>query len=207
VKQATVLCISLSALMTATAVAQPSRGLPAGAPFAAIQDQLKEISARVTALEGDSHSPPNSSVEGRTYCAQLSTTSFLGAPELPLGADRVDILRIEVSFNGGVVSGHGVSNWQASMNANNQVDLTRNPPPFGDLGALVGQAYSQSGRRIDLMVGPAAWTLYVSADGSLIHGQRIFKNQLPVVSIAGLSTIVYVEDATGAGCNPEVILF
>jgi hypothetical protein len=197
-----------SMLLAATALAQPKSGPPApnGGPFSAIQDQIDELSARVNVLESDSHSPPNSSVEGRTYCSELTTTSFVGAPDLSLEVDRVSILRAEVTFTSGVLSGNGISNWQAVQDGNGQIDLIQNPPPLGMPGPIVGQTYVQSGRKIDLMVFTTPWSLYVSADGSLIQGTRIFTTSLPPFSFAGLSTIVYVEDATGAGCNPEVIL-
>lgn len=123
-----------------------------------------------------------------------------------MDASRVSILRAEVTFVGGVLSGTGISNWQVRQLASGQIEAIQDPAPFGVPGPIVGQTYVQSGRKIDLMVGTVPWTLYVSADGSLIQGSRIFTNSLPPFSFGGLSTIVYIEDATGAGCNPEVSL-
>lgn len=195
-------------LLSVTALAQPPGGgpVPRAGPLPMIQNRIDELAARVSALENDSHSPPDSSVEGRTYCSELTTTSFQDAPDLPMDASRVSILRAEVTFVGGVLSGNGISNWQVRQIASGQIEAIQNPPPFGVPGPIVGQTYVQSGRKIDLMVGTVPWTLYVSADGSLIHGSRIFRNSLPPFSFGGLSTIVYTEDATGAGCNPEISL-
>jgi len=191
----------LYAAVNATmAIAQS--GIPqSGKPFNALQEQIDLLDARLGALEDVAHAPPSASVEGRTYCAQLTTVNFLGAPQLSIDSDRLDISRFEVTFNGGVVSGTGISGWRGSQNQNGEINLIQDP--LGPPGPLFGQTYIQNGRRIDLMVGPAPWTLYVSADGSVIHGNRIFRISPGQFEVVGLSTISYVEDAVGAGCNPE----
>lgn len=192
----------LPALSGPTAIAQ--RGIsPSGGPIDALQEQIELLGARISALEEAAHTPPNPSVEGRTYCAQLTNVNLFGRQEFAFESDRIDVSRFEVTFNSGFVTGSIISAWRGSQSQTGEITLTEGP--LGPPGPLVPQTFSQNGRKVDLTVGPAAWTLYVSADGSVIHGSRISAISAAEFGVTALSTITYVEDATAAGCNPEFV--
>jgi hypothetical protein len=174
-----------------------------GEPFAAVQARIELLESRIGLLESVSHSAPNPSVEGRTYCAELTSVNLFGRPADSVEEEHLDINRFQVTFNSGFVNGYRVSSWRGRQTPEGQTLLF--PNPLFPLGAIPLQTWVQNGRKIDLNVGPAAWTLYVSADGSVIHGNRISQITNADFGVVALATITYVEDATNAGCSPEFI--
>jgi len=193
-----ILLLFAAILLTQSAVAEnPPSGTPS--PFGEIQAQLDALAARTQALED---SAPDSSVEGRTYCFDLSLLIMRGRALNGTEELQTNVIRRTATFSGGVFSGSLLSNV-----LNNQLDDGTVIAGLGDPIDPLLATYTQSGSKVDITFTngtTANW--YVSKDGSVIHGSTISHGSFGpggVVTVGFLRNWTLVEmDPLGA-CDAE----
>jgi hypothetical protein len=189
--------IVISLLAHSAMAEQPPANTPS--PFGSIQEQLDALEARTQALEANA---PNSNVDGRTYCFDLSLLimrgrAFNGTEEL-----QRNVIKRTATFSGGLFSGALLSNV-----LNNQLDdgtvITGLGNPIDPLLAT----YTQTGSKVDVTFADgstANW--YVSKDGSTIHGSNISHSSFGpggVVTVGFVRNWTFVETDPLDGCDAE----
>lgn len=186
-----ILCLIAVSLLAQSVMAEdPPRSTPS--PLGEIQAQLDALAARTQALEDNA---PDSSVEGRTYCFDLSLLimrgrAFNGTEEL-----QTNVIRRTATFSGGVFSGSLLSNV-----LNNQLDDGTVIPGLGDPIDPLLATYTQSGSKVDITFTngtTANW--YVSKDGSTIHGSTISHSSF---GPGGVVTVGFVRNWTLVETDP-----
>lgn len=187
----TILCLIAVSLSAQSVVADsPPGNTPS--PFGKIQAQLDALETRTQALEDN---VPNSSVEGRTYCFDLSLLimrgrAFSGTEEL-----QTNVIKRTATFSDGVFSGSFLSNV-----LNNQLDDGTVIPGLGDPIDPLLATFTQSGSKLDIVFTDgttANW--YVSKDGSNIHGSAISHSSF---GPGGVVTVGFVRNWTLVETDP-----
>lgn len=193
-----ILFLFAAILLTQSAVAEkPPSGTPN--PFGKIQAQLDALAARTQALED---SAPESSVEGRTYCFDLSLLIMRGRASSDTEELQTNVIRRIATFSGGAFSGSFLSNV-----LNNQLDDGTVLPGLGDPIDPLLATYTQSGSKVDVTFADgttANW--YVSKDGSVIHGSTISHGSFGpggVVTVGFMRNWTLVETDPLDACDAE----
>lgn len=193
-----ILCLIAATLLAQSAIAEnPTSDTPS--PFGEIPAQLGALVARIQALED---SAPNSSVEGRTYCFDLSLLIMRGRAFNDTEELQTNVIRRQAMFSGGVFSGSLLSNV-----LNNQLDDGTVNPGLGDPIDPLLATYTQSGSKVDITFTngtTANW--YVSRDGSVIHGSTISHASFGpggVVTVGLLRNWTLVETGPLDVCDAE----
>jgi len=146
---------------------QPALSQPTGSPAPIADGPIADLLSRVAALEA---AAPTASVEGRTYCSVLDLVILRGLAINGTEVVQNSVIRRRATFSGGTLSAELLSHVRNTQSDDGIVTMTDED----SVNPLLA-TYTQSGTKLDItipdnLLGQRYETMYVSKDGSLIHG-------------------------------------
>jgi len=148
---------------------QPAFSQPTGSPaqIADANGPIADLLNRVAALEA---AAPTANVEGRTYCSVLDLVILRGLAINGTEVVQNSVIRRRATFSGGTLSAELLSHVRNTQLDNGVVTMTDED----SVDPLLA-SYTQSGTKLDItipdnLLGQRFETMYVSKDGSMVHG-------------------------------------